>query len=87
MKVKETGIARKDKPQSTFLPSFMTAMVMASEQLSMFEFFQIFKSAPVVVTSGEGHPNWYAVKGLATKYHCAKFHDCKGYGVWANIYV
>ena len=41
--------------------------------------FQDFPSATVAMTLDEGHPKWYGLKGLATKYHCAKFHDCSGY--------
>ena len=49
--------------------------------------FQDFPSAPVTVTLGEGHSKWYVLKGLATKYHCAKFQDCSDHSVWENVHV
>ena len=38
--------------------------------------FQVFIStAPVTVTLGESHSNWYGLKGLSTKYRCVKFQS------------
>ena len=39
------------------------------------------------MTLGEGHKSWHDVKGLATKYLRAKFHDCIGRSVCQNVNV
>ena len=48
---------------------------------------QDFPSEPIAVTLGEGHLKWYVLKGLATKYHYAKFHDSSGKNVRENVYI
>ena len=87
MKVTETGIASKAYLKSAFLKSFMTPVVIEFEKMPMFDFLKHFPSAPVTVTFDEGQSNWYGLNGLATKYHCTKFHDCSAHGVWENVHV
>ena len=57
------------------MPSFITAVVMVRVKMSIFKnFFKVFQSPHVTVTLGEGHSNRNGLKGLFTKYHCAKFY-------------
>ena len=46
--------------------------------------FQDFPSATVSMTLSGGHSNWCWLKGLPTKYLCAKFHDHSGHSAWEN---
>ena len=52
-------------------------------KMAIFLFLQSFQQpiAPVAMTVSEGHSNWYGMKGLVTKYHCARFHDCSDHSV------
>ena len=46
--------------------------------------FLDFPSTPGTMTLDEGHSNWYILIDLATKYYCAKFHDCSTHTLWEN---
>ena len=48
-------------------------------------FYQYQPCEIVTVNLDEGHLDRYGLKGLVTKYLCAKFHDCGDHSVWESV--
>ena len=64
----------------------MTAVMIIYGKMPVLQTFFI-SFYQLLLTLDEGRRNWHVLKGFATDYHCAIFHDCSDDSVAQLVYL